>query len=75
MFQFENENILYALLLIPIMIGVYIYLSYRYKKRMYVYGEKQLIHRLLGDVSMPMQHFKFAGIALTPFGRTVVSDI
>ena len=22
-----------------------------------------------------MQHFKFAGIALTPFGRTVVSDI
>ena len=64
MFQFENDKVLYGLLLIPIMIGVYAFLRYRYKKHLYTYGEKDLLNRLINDASVSMQHLKFGVLCL-----------
>ncbi len=60
MFRFENESILYGLLLIPILILVYVYMRYRYQKSMSKYGESFLLSRLMKDKSTVQQHLKFS---------------
>lgn len=60
MFRFENESILYGLLLIPILILVYVYMRYRYQNSMSKYGESFLLSRLMKDKSTVQQHLKFS---------------
>ncbi|MBO4580911.1 MAG: VWA domain-containing protein [Bacteroidales bacterium] len=64
MFRFENKYILYALLLVPIMTGVYTCIRYRYKKKMKDYGESSLLKLLMPDSSPLLQHIKFALLCL-----------
>ena len=59
MFRFENGYVLYALLLIPVFAGLYVYIRYRHQKIMQKYGEMPLLKLLMPDVSSAMQHFKF----------------
>lgn len=64
MFRLENGYVLYVLLLIPILIGLYVYVQYRYRKIIQKYGEKSLIKMLTPSSSSAMQHFKFILICL-----------
>ncbi|MBQ4477263.1 MAG: VWA domain-containing protein [Bacteroidales bacterium] len=64
MIQFEHINILYGLLLVPVMVAVYIYLYYRHKKAMAEYGESSLLSDLMQDRSKAMQHVKFIILCL-----------
>lgn len=64
MFRFENGYVLYALLLIPILIGLYLCVRYRYRKIIQKYGETSLLKLLTPDSSSAIQHFKFTLICL-----------
>jgi len=64
MFRFENEYVLYALLLLPILTGLYVYVRYRHQKIMQKYGETTLLKLLMPDSSSAMQHFKFILVCL-----------
>ncbi len=64
MFRFENEYVLYALLLIPVLVGLYIYIRYRYQKIIQKYGEVSLLKLLTPDSSPGIQHFKFILVCL-----------
>ena len=59
MFRFENEYVLYALLLIPVLAGLYVFVRYRHQKTMQKYGEMPLLKLLTPDSSSAIQHFKF----------------
>jgi Ca-activated chloride channel family protein len=64
MFRFENGYVLYALLLIPVLTGLYIYVRYRYWKIIQKYGDVSLIKLLSPDSSAAIQHFKFILICI-----------
>ena len=64
MFRFENEYVLYALLLLPIFAGVYVFVRYRHQKIMQKYGEMPLLKLLMPDASAAIQHFKFILVCL-----------
>ena len=59
MFRFEYETVLYSLIIIPILIGLYIYLQYYRKKKMEAYGSSALTRRLSAEDSPAMHHVKF----------------
>ena len=60
MFRFENENYLYGLIIIPILIAIYIFLQIRAKKKLAGYGDLNLLDKLMPERSLPMQHIKFS---------------
>ena len=60
MFRFENEHILYGLLLIPILIGIYFYLQYTRKKKLAAFGTSELTRRLSAEDVPAMHHVKFS---------------
>jgi Ca-activated chloride channel family protein len=64
MFRFEYNFVLYALLIIPILIGFYIFLQYRKRKNLASFGELRLIKLLMSDFSPKMQHLKFTLLML-----------
>jgi len=64
MFRFENEYVLYALLLIPVLVGVYVFVRYRHQKIMQKYGEMPLLKLLTPDSSSAIQHFKFVLVCI-----------
>ena len=59
MFRFEYGTVLYSLIIIPILIGLYIYLQYYRKKKMEAYGSSALTRRLSAEDSPAMHHVKF----------------
>jgi Ca-activated chloride channel family protein len=58
MFRYENEYVLYALLLIPILLGGYAYVRVRNRKIWNKYGDKPLLQSLMPQSSPLMQHTK-----------------
>ena len=59
MFRFEYETVLYSLIIIPILIGLYIYLQYYRKKKMEAFGAGELTRRLSAEDAPAMHHVKF----------------
>lgn len=72
MFKFEHEYILYFLLIIPILIGLYIYLQYQRKKKMARYSDTSLAQRLTQEDSAQMHHIKF-GIFLLGLACLIIA--
>ena len=64
MFRFENEYVLYALLLIPILLGGYVYVRVRHKKIWNKYGDNFLLQLLMPEASAFMQHVKILIVCL-----------
>jgi len=64
MFRFENEYVLYALLLIPILLGGYVYVRVRQQKVWNKYGESSLLQHLMPEKSPFMQHVKLFLVCL-----------
>ena len=60
MFRFEYEYVLYALLFIPILIGIYIYLQYHRKKIMEDFGSGELTRKLSAEDAPAMHHVKLS---------------
>ncbi len=60
MFRFEYEYVLYALIVIPVLIGLYIYLQYHRKKKIELYGDSELTRRLSAEDAPAMHHIKFS---------------
>lgn len=64
MLRFENEYVLYALLLVPVLVGLYVYARYRQRKTWQKYGEIPLLKLLMPSSSPKMQNFKFILVCL-----------
>ncbi len=60
MFRFENENYLYGLLIIGILIILYVILNIRDKKRLSRYGEPGILSKLMSSRSKSMKNLKFS---------------
>lgn len=60
MFCFEKSYLLYALLLIPVGLAVYLLLHYRQRRKIAAYGDVRLLKGLVPDLSYRMKHLKFA---------------
>lgn len=57
--KFANPEYLYLLILIPILLGVFIYAGYRRRKNLRLYGDVNLIKELMPDVSAYRTGIKF----------------
>jgi len=64
MFRFEHTEYFYALLLIPILTALFIWLLYWKKMTLKKYGDTMLIHRLIPAVSVGRLIFKFVILML-----------
>jgi Ca-activated chloride channel family protein len=60
MFRFEYEYVLYALIIIPVLIGLYSYLQYHRRKKMESFGDSELTRRLSAEDVPAMHHLKFS---------------
>jgi Ca-activated chloride channel family protein len=60
MFRFEYEYVLYALIIIPVLIGLYSYLQYHRRKKMESFGDGELTRRLSAEDVPAMHHLKFS---------------
>ena len=60
MFRFESPIYLYVLLLIPVLTAVYVLMQFRAKQQMKKFGDPELLHHLMPDVSPMRRHVKFA---------------
>ena len=67
--RFANPEYLYMLLLLPIVIGLFIYSNYRRKKNINSYGDSQLLKRLIPSTATLRNRitfwFTFFALALT----------
>ncbi len=70
-FRFENSEMLYLLLLIPIFIGLFIWLQAWRKRALKLFGDKKVVSQLLIDVSRSRPILKFI-IFLTAFASLVI---
>lgn len=59
MFKFEHPYALYLLIIIPVLVGLYIFLQYQRKKKMAAYSSPELARRLTEEDSPAMHHVKF----------------
>jgi Ca-activated chloride channel family protein len=59
MFRFANPDFLYLLLVLPVLIGCYIYANIAKKKAIRKYGTPELVLQLMPEVSPKRQHLKF----------------
>lgn len=59
MFRFEHTDILYALILIPILIGLFIWVLYWKKKSLARYGKWVIIQQLMPGISKTRDKVKF----------------
>ncbi|MDD4581751.1 MAG: VWA domain-containing protein [Bacteroidales bacterium] len=64
MLRFENEYMLYGLLLIPFFVILYFYIQFKQKKALNSYGEIRLLKSLMPDVSRGMKLVKFILLCL-----------
>ena len=71
MFRFENENYLWALLIIPILLVLF-WLAMRWRKNaLSKFGESSLINKLVPDLSFNKQRLKFL-LYLGAIGFTII---
>ena len=59
MFKFEHQIFFYALAIIPICIGIYIWYVRQSKKNLKKLGELHLIKQLIPEVSNTKKNIKF----------------
>lgn len=59
MFRFENPTYLFLLLLIPILIGIFVWSNFRRKRRIKEYGDPSLLEALMPNVSRLRYNLKF----------------
>ncbi len=71
MFQFENPEVLYALLLIPLFILLFLMSSRWRKKAVERFGDHELVSRLIPDFSMRRHATKFL-LYILAFAFTVI---
>jgi len=64
MFRFEHTEYFYALMLIPLLAAVFIWMLYWKKKALNTYGEMSVIYRLIPTVSNGRLMLKFAILML-----------
>lgn len=70
--KFANPEYLYLLILIPILLGIFIYAGYRRKKNLRLYGDVNLIKELMPDASAYRTAVKF-WLSLAAFALIVVA--
>ena len=51
MFRFGEPVYLYLLIILPILVGLYLYSNYRRRKKIAQYGDPELLAHLMPDVS------------------------
>jgi Ca-activated chloride channel family protein len=59
MFRFAHPEFLYALLVIPVLIGLFYYSLYQKSKRLKVIGDKKLLANLMPEASHWRPRVKF----------------
>lgn len=59
LFRFANPQYLYLLVLIPVMLGLFVYARERRKKRLEQFGDSELLSGLMPGASNTRQHLKF----------------
>ena len=59
MFRFGEPVYLYLLIVLPILVGLYIYSNYRRRKKIALYGDPELLAHLMPDVSKYRPDVKF----------------
>lgn len=59
MFQFQDPQYLYWLLLLPVLLGIYIWSCIRTRRRLRALGQSQLLAALMPNRSTVRQHVKF----------------
>lgn len=59
MFRFAHPEFLFFLLVVPLLVGVFVYTIYQKKKRMKLFGNQQLLSELMPNVSIMRPQFKF----------------
>lgn len=64
MFRFENPDYFYALLVIPVLAGLFIWMLYWRKKAIRRYGDWLIMQRLVPAMSINRQIFKFIILAI-----------
>lgn len=69
MFRFANTYMLYALIIIPVLIILFVLVLYLRKKSLAKFGDLALIAQLMPDVSVPRRIIKFA---ITVFALTAI---
>ena len=71
MFRFANPDILYLLLILPLLIALFIYSNYRRRQRIQKYGDPSMLEELMPNVSKHRSDLKFwltfSAIALVIF--------
>jgi Ca-activated chloride channel family protein len=59
MYRLEHSEYIYALLLIPVLTGIYLFMNHRKRKLLKEFGEASLVKQLMPDVSVAGRHWKF----------------
>ena len=59
MFRFENPEVLYLLILLPLLVAVYLYTNYRRRQKIRLYGDPELMKALMPTVSKYRPDVKF----------------
>lgn len=62
MFRFENENILYLLVIIPVLFSLYSLYRYGFKKRLYEFGNPEILKQLTPLLSTTRPWIKFSTV-------------
>ncbi len=60
MFRFQEPNYLYLLILIPLLVVFYLYSNYRRRRAIRAFGDEDLMHQLMPDVSKHRPDVKFS---------------
>ncbi len=60
MFRFAHIEFLWLLLLIPVVVGAYMYITRRKQKQLEAFGDKELLHELMPNASHVRPNVKFA---------------
>jgi Ca-activated chloride channel family protein len=59
MFRFEEQSYLYLLLVLPVLVGIFIYYMRSKKNALKRFGNMHLLKSLMPDVALKKQYFKF----------------
>ncbi|HPW89849.1 MAG TPA: VWA domain-containing protein [Paludibacteraceae bacterium] len=59
MFRFANPNFLYLLIVVPLLVAMFVYVTYQQKKRLSEFGNPDLLRRLIPNVSTIRPQLKF----------------
>ena len=72
MFRFANIDLLWLLILIPVLVAAYIALTYRKRRQLRALGESRLVSRLMPDASHTRPALKFS-LLLVAYALLVIA--